>query len=72
MNKRERELRQEVQRLAEAQGGRLLKVEMTGGHHYRLTLKRRDGSTFNFIMAFSPSDYRSSRNALAQLRRYFK
>ncbi len=72
MNKRERELRIEMQDLAAAYGGRLMKLEMTGGHHYRLTFVRRDGSAFHYIMAYSPSDYRALRNARALLRRYFR
>lgn len=72
MNKRERELRQDVVTLAEQCGGKLLRMEMTGSNHYRLTFKKRDGTTFNYIIAYSPSDHRSRRNAMANIRRYFK
>jgi hypothetical protein len=69
MDKRLRELRKAVNTECAKAGCRAVSWEITGGTHQRLVVERNNGSTATIFFSFSPSDGRSTYNALALLRR---
>ena len=60
----------DLRKLVEGTGLKLLDCSISGGTHYRLVLERSDGEQTIFFASLSPSDRRAALNNRALMRRF--
>ena len=68
MKRQHKEALAQAQQVVSEMGGEVIEAWENRGH-LRATIRRPNGSRFRTTFAGSPSDWRASRNARAQLRR---
>lgn len=69
MNKRERELRELIERECRKKGAALESLDIDGSTHFRAVVRLASGSTVKTCFGFSPGDRRSRLHETARLRR---
>lgn len=51
-------------------GVQLVDIQIQGGGHYKLTIKREDGQTMFFFTSATSSDHRTIKNRVARFKRF--
>lgn len=61
----------EFERDLESEGLTLLSLNRTKGKHYKAIVRSSDGRQMTYTLASTNSDWRASRNRLADIKRFF-